>query len=45
MGKWEVLLGVVLAVGAEAGSEECLCGVLCYCSAVIRTVSPLCYFK
>lgn len=46
---WEVgsavLLGVVLAAGAEAGSEECLSGVLCYRSAVIHTVSLLCYFK
>lgn len=42
---WEVLLGVVLAIGAEAGSEDCLGGVLCYCSAVIHTVSLLCYFK
>ncbi len=46
---WEVgnavLLGVVLAAGAEAGSDECLGGVLCYRSAVIHTVSLLCYFK
>ena len=40
-----VLLGVVLAVRAEAESEECLSGVLCYGSAVIHTVSPLCYSK
>lgn len=46
---WEVgstvLLGVVLAVGVEAESKECLCGVLCYRSTAIHTVSLLCYFK
>lgn len=42
-GKWEVLLGVVLAVGGEAGSKEC--GDLCYCSALTHIVSLHCYFK
>lgn len=40
-----VLLGVVLAVGAQAGSVECLSGVLCYGCAVIHTVSLICYSK
>lgn len=40
-----MLLGVLLALGAEAKSEVGLCGVLCYRSAVIHTVSMLCYSK
>lgn len=40
-----VLLGVVLAVGAQAGSAECLSRVLCYGCAVIHTVSLICYSK
>lgn len=42
-GKWEVLLGVVLAVGGEAGSKER--GVLCYRCALTHIVSLHCYFK
>lgn len=40
-----MLLGVVLAVGAEAGSKQCLSGGLCYRSAVIHTASLLCNFE
>lgn len=45
IGKLEVLLGVVLAVGVQAGRKERPSGVLSYHSSVIHTVSMFCYFK